>query len=1037
MPLEPKYPPKGDRPAAERQFVDREEFIAPAKAALKEPQRTKPLVLVYYGGAGIGKSRLRRELTRQMAGDPGVVTTTLDFDIPSYRQPETALRFMRNAIREAYQVMFPSFDLAYGVCWQKTHPDTAIAVSGSPNAEARMPNGVPDVMLEPGSLLSQLLDDSGRVPLIGLVPKISALVSASLDPSNSGPLDPFLCGWWERRGEREFEDLPQMEPGALVDQLPTLWASDLKDDLGEKSLKAVLFIDTYEGLWETGQTEADFFKRDEWVRGLVTQLPEALWIVCGRQKLRWEEVEVDWGKALSQHQLGALPDKSARRFLESCDITNGQIQDAIVKGSQGVPHYLDLAVDTIQSAKSEGRSTKFRGDSPDELVAQFTRNLDRPEIETLQVLSAPRFWYYGLFENLMTKYQTGYPLTAYDDLSRFSFISDGAAPGTRTMHQLMREALQESQSPELRKRVHQFLHELYAKQLEGLDVKNLSDRHKTALTEAFYHGRQAKSAEELWAWFKDATAVFYAAGQYRTLTPLYREMVQVLDTELGPDHPGVAEAVLRLGIELHEQGEYDEAEPLYRRALTIVEREHGPEHPLVCDCLVWLARVMRNEGRFDEAEVVCRRALALFDKPGQDPTFTWDVLANMGPILTEEGKHAEAEEFSRRALAVSEKELGPDHSHTADALNTLAYLFIRQRRFAEAEPLLRRSLAIREKSSVANHPDVMIAMDNLGVALQNLCRYTEAESLHRRALKASEETLGPSHPDTAVVLNHLGTVLREQGRYAEAEQTLRRALGVFEKKVGLDHPNPMVTAGHLISVLARQDKYAEAEPMALSAVATCEKKLGPDNRLTANALHRAGVVYIAGGRYAEAESYLRRGLHIRTRTNGPEHADTLASLDSLVILEERRGRYAEAESGYRDVLAKREKTLGPEHPEVAETADRLAGICSRDGRNAEAEALYRRALGIREKVFGSNHPFTAETLVGLAKVCEQTGRPAEAEALYRRALAIREKVFGPDSTFMAEPLEGLAKVCEQTGRSAEAQELTARAKTVREPSAQV
>jgi hypothetical protein len=442
----PKHPPKGGRPAAERQFVDREEFIAPVHAALQEPQRARPLVLVYYGGAGIGKSRLRRELTRQLSADPAVLVATLDFHISIYRLPETALFSLRKTLRETYQVKFPSFDLAYAIYWQKSHPDTAMGEELKP-------------LFESGSLLPQLLDESGKLPLIGLVPKINRAVRGQgvedsrnqvkeTPTSNLLPATSYL-GWWEKRGQRELEDLPQMEPGAIVDRLPMLWAADLKDHLsGDTTAKmgtvpqrsflrcpghvrrscseglsptfapesvpgdarvptrrAVLFIDSYEMLWETGATEAGFFKRDQWVRELVKQLPEALWVICGRQKLRWEEVEADWDEALSQHQLQALPDPAARRFLESCDITTGQIQDAIVKGSQGVPHYLDLAVDTLERTKDKGQGTKLTGDSPDELAAQFTRQLDKPEAETLKVLSAARFWYYGLFEHLITQYQ--------------------------------------------------------------------------------------------------------------------------------------------------------------------------------------------------------------------------------------------------------------------------------------------------------------------------------------------------------------------------------------------------------------------------------------------------------------------------------------------------------------------------------------------------------------------------------------------------------------------------------------------------------
>ena len=1007
MPSEPTPAPKGDRPAVARPFVDREEFIAPVDAALKEPQRTKPLVLVYFGGAGIGKSRLRRELTKQMAAEPGVLTATLDFAIPVYRQPDAALFFLRKAIREAYQATFPSFDLAYAVYWQKAHPETALGDDVKP-------------LLESGSLLPQLVDDSGKLPLIGLIPKVSALVGSRqhvvdrVGPASDLLSTTYYSDWWERRGERELEDLPQMEPGEIVERLPKLWASDLKDFLQRESREsgigsgpagtdsplstshsrsAVLFFDTYEQLWGTGDGGQEAVdsrqKTDEWVRELVKQLPEALWIICGRQKLRWEEVDPDWSKALSQHQLGALPDPAARRFLESCDITDGQIQDGIVKGSQGVPHYLDLAVDTVQSARRKVRDAKFRGGSPEELVAEFTQQLDKPEVETLQVLSAPRFWYYGLFENLMTKYQTGYPLTGYEDLSRFSFVTDGAAPGTRTMHELMREALQEHQAPELRKRVHLFLHELYAKQLEGLGVKNITEKHKAALTEAFYHGRQAKSAEELWSWLEAAGTVFHDAGQYRLLIPLHREMVQALETELGPNHPDAATVLYKLADELTNLDEYDEAEPLFRRALAIFERELGPEHETVCSCLVWLARTLRERARFDEAEVLCRRAVGVSDKPGSAVLLRWEAVSNLAVLLVKEHKYTEAEEFSRRALAISEKELGPEHRYTANDLNTLAGLFLYQGRYAEAVPLLRRALAIYEKILGANHVIITYPMDLLGVALRFLGRYSEAEPLHRRALRLREETLGPDRPHTAITMNQLGTLLREQGRYAEAERLLRRALVVFEKTVGLDHPNPTVTAGNLIGVLVRRGEYADAEPMVLSAIATREKRLGPDRPETATVVHWAGVMRIGQERYSEAEAYLRRALDIRTKVLGPEHPETLQSLDAQASLEERQGRHSEAESLYRDVLEKRERVQGSDHPDVANTANLLAGICGRDGRHAEAEALYRRALAIREKAFGPGHPFTAETLEGLAKVCEQTGRAAEAQELAERARRIR------------------------------------------------
>ena len=1039
-----------DRPAAERPFVDREEPIAIFQAALNAPQRAKPLVLVFHGGAGTGKSRLRRELVklvdsrqhsvdgRQETGDGAVVTATLDFDVPVHRQPDAALLFLRQAIGEACKAEFPSFDIAYAVLWQKAHPDAPMGLPPLSAAEnggctqqgtATAPCEELRPLLEPGSLLSQLLDETGRLPLIGLIPKIANTLR---DQGIEGPRDrvkeaptsnllstTYYLSWRKERGERELEDLPQMEPAAIVEQLPKLWASDLRDYLRQGSREsglgsgqtsndsplstphsrsAVLFIDSYEKLWGMGdegrRTRDEGQKTDAWVRELVKELPEALWVISGRQKLRWEEVEKEWADVLSQHELGPLPEHSARQFLSGCGITDEPIQDAIAKGSQGLPHYLNLAVDTFQEIEQAGKragsvqplfSEAESSDSPEQMFEQFIRHLDQPEIETLQVLSASRFWNYGLFEHLVTEYQTGYPLTSYDDLSRFSFVGEGAAPETRTMHDLMREALQEHQAPELRKRVHLFLHEYYTKQLEGLDVKNITDRHKAALNEAFYHGRQAMSAEELWSWVDAAQHVFQRAGQFRLLIPLCREAVQALETELGPNHAAVATALWHLAWTLRRLGEYDQAEELLRRSLSIAEVGQGPEHKNHMDFLHELSLALDAQGRYAEAEALGRRMVAMREgRPGNDAVGRAPILG-LARALIHQRKYAEAEELLRRELAL----LGPDDGGTISYSDSLAELLETQHRFSEALVINRRLLAGDERRFGPRHPDVASAMGNVATNLYKLGRFDEAEPLLRRVLQLKEEVCGPEHDSTAATMNNLACLLADQGQYAEAEPMLRRAMAVFEKKMGPDHSRTLRMAGDLIRVLVERGNYGEAEPMVLSTIAAREKKFGPDHPEVASPVHWAGVMYRDQGRYEEADGYLRRALDIRTRTLGPEHWQTLTSVDALALLDDRRGRHAEAESAYRDALQKRERVQGPEHPDVADTANRLAGICCRDGRYAEAEALYRRALATREKVFGSDHSSVAETLEGLAKVCEQTGRVAEAQELAIRAQHIR------------------------------------------------
>ena len=78
MPLRPKHILAAGRPSAERQFTDRENFVAAFRRALAEHRTDAHKVLVYYGVGGVGKTSLRRELQRLLDDLTDVVLATLD-----------------------------------------------------------------------------------------------------------------------------------------------------------------------------------------------------------------------------------------------------------------------------------------------------------------------------------------------------------------------------------------------------------------------------------------------------------------------------------------------------------------------------------------------------------------------------------------------------------------------------------------------------------------------------------------------------------------------------------------------------------------------------------------------------------------------------------------------------------------------------------------------------------------------------------------------------------------------------------------------
>ena len=519
---------------------------------------------------------------------------------------------------------------------------------------------------------------------------------------------------WSLKREEEIARVAEMEAPDIEKKLPAFFAHDLADHLQRTSKSAVFFVDSYEALWEKKKGQGSFNTRDEWIRELIANLPKSsMWVICGREGLRWEEVDKDWKNYLEQYPLGKLPDGDVFNFLKLCGIEDEEIQKVILEGGEGVPYYLDLAVDTYNEI------AKIRPPKPDdfsrtrnEIFDRFMKYLSGPEQENLKVLSTPRFWNKDIFRALIDNFNTCYPLTAYSELRRFSFVQE--TEGKLQLHPLMRKSLQEHQDQELKKDGHIFMCDYYSDKIKDLNVKSITSEHETALSEAFYHAKEALEAEEVFNWFISVSDPFYRAAFWKFISPMYEEMQQILEANLGPEHPDVATTLNNLAGLYKSMGEYEKALPLYKRALEIYEKVLGPEHPSVATMLNNLAGLYKSMGEYE-------KALPLY----------------------------------KRALEIYEKVLGPEHPDVATTLNNLAGLYKSMGEYEKALPLYKRDLEISEKVLGPEHPDVATMLNNLALIYESMGEYEKALPLHNRALEIVEKVLGPEHPSVATTLNNL------------------------------------------------------------------------------------------------------------------------------------------------------------------------------------------------------------------------------------------------------------------------------------------
>ncbi|KAG2490690.1 hypothetical protein HYH03_010852 [Edaphochlamys debaryana] len=226
------------------------------------------------------------------------------------------------------------------------------------------------------------------------------------------------------------------------------------------------------------------------------------------------------------------------------------------------------------------------------------------------------------------------------------------------------------------------------------------------------------------------------------------------------------------GMELNQQpascikarGRHEEAEPLYRQVLELRQRVLGPEHPDTVSSINNLASCIQARGRYEEAEPLYRQALELRQRVlGPEHPNTVNLINNLASCIQARGRYEEAEPLYRQALELRQRVLGPEHPDTVNLINNLASCIQARGRYEKAEPLYRQALELRQRVLGPEHPNTVNLINNLATCIQARGRYEEAEPLYRQALELRQRVLGPEHPDTVNSINNLASCIQARG----------------------------------------------------------------------------------------------------------------------------------------------------------------------------------------------------------------------------------------------------------------------------------
>lgn len=237
--------------------------------------------------------------------------------------------------------------------------------------------------------------------------------------------------------------------------------------------------------------------------------------------------------------------------------------------------------------------------TPQKIVDRFLYYLELHEKETLKVLSFARYWTEEVFVKLVGEFKTGYPIFAYKDLFRFSFINQHENH-TWDMNLMMRNSLQEEmkkENPFLYKKVHQFLYKYYNEKITNGENGQISREDWPYFREAFYHGNIIMETDNFLNWFLTIGKELQNCGQFELISSYYNELIEQIAYKDNEQAAAIYQYFGGIGL---LQGNYELSQELLQKAAAIYTKLPTKKREYL-KCCNDLAKIMIHMTNFDQA----------------------------------------------------------------------------------------------------------------------------------------------------------------------------------------------------------------------------------------------------------------------------------------------------------------------------------------------------------------------------------------------------------------------------------------------------
>ena len=325
-------------------------------------------VVNYYGIGGIGKTSLLNHLQDTLVERGNRYYLV---DLKNNTNPAEILKTASLSLAKAYNFEFPKFDLALLAYMRRTlapinHAEIETFIGGS-------------------KLLSLLFDASSFIPdaNLALATSIIKLADSTIAYVRN------VFGSDPNAAVKKIDNLSTEE---ILRRLPAFFAADMRENIKKSDDPFFFLIDTFENLVDEAETKGHSAYYDDWLRGeegLIQNMPNCLWVIAGRESLKWAQEDGDWRRAITAYKLHNFTREETITLLNTQNIADEEIENGVYDLTEGTPFYVNACVRRYYNLLDRGETitiSKF-GNNKDELMERYARDYDLQTKQIIYVLS--------------------------------------------------------------------------------------------------------------------------------------------------------------------------------------------------------------------------------------------------------------------------------------------------------------------------------------------------------------------------------------------------------------------------------------------------------------------------------------------------------------------------------------------------------------------------------------------------------------------------------------------------------------------------